>query len=124
MDNITVEKLLNVKFDGIRMNNIRVFYRKTVQHKQYEPEIFEAETGITIEENITGMERALIEDILSMSLEFSVYSQLLARKYITIDEFMTRKQELLASALTKVNKLQQINPESKVLATVMKEITQ
>ena len=122
MGEITVESLLNVRFDGVKINNLRVLARKTVQVKPYEAEVFEAETGITIEENITGMERALIEEIVHISLEFSIYSQLLARKSITMDEFMQRKQEMLKSALTLTNKLRQINPDSKVLATVLGEV--
>ena len=122
MGEITVESLLNVRFDGVKINNLRVLARKTVQLKPYETEVFEAETGITIEENITGMERALIEEIVHISLEFSIYSQLLARKSITMDEFMQRKQEMLKSALTLTNKLRQINPDSKVLATVLGEV--
>lgn len=118
---ITLEDILNLRFDGANCNEIRVLVKKTVPISQYNTEVFEAETSITINENFNGIERALVEEVLHISLEFSIYSQLLARKLISLEDFMIRKQDMLNSCRALIGKLNSINPDSKILKDLLAE---
>ena len=68
------------------------------------------------------MRRKNITQVLHISLEFSIYTQVYLRNQITQEEFLTRKQNMLDSIMTLCNKLNSIDPNSKVLAQIMSTI--
>lgn len=119
--NLTLEGLFNMTIPTTS-NKIKVTARKTINVKPYETEEYNAEIEVEINESITNMERTVLVEVLHISLEFSIYTQVYLRNQITQEEFLTRKQNMLDSIMTLCNKLNSIDPNSKVLAQIMSTI--
>ena len=119
--NLTLEGLFNMAIPTTS-NKIKVTARKTINVKPYETEEYNAEIEVEINESITNMERTVLVEVLHISLEFSIYTQVYLRNQITQEEFLTRKQNMLDSIMTLCNKLNSIDPNSKVLAQIMSTI--
>lgn len=90
---ITVENIMDKTFDE-RSNVIRALFKKTVYVKQYETEVVELETSITVDNSISSWERMYISAMLQLQLEYSAYCQLYFKKFITDTEFVSRVKEL------------------------------
>ena len=119
--NLTLEGLFNMTIPTTN-NKIKVMARKTINVKPYETEEYNAEIEVELDGAITNMERSVLVEVLHISLEFSIYTQVYLRNQITQEEFLTRKQNMLDSIMTLCNKLQSIDPNSKVLAQIMSTI--
>lgn len=96
-------------------NKIKVRFKKTVQVKQYETEVIEAETEVTVDKEISGGERMLMTSILAVQLEYTSLCNLVYKGIITPQELETRRTEL-------INGLQAIKAKAeKVLGKSLEE---
>lgn len=90
---ITVEDLMQSSF-GEASETIRASYKKTVLIRQYETEVIEMETTLTMDKKLTGAERMFISAALQVQLEYTAYCQLAFKGLITQTELNSRKTEL------------------------------
>ena len=95
MEDILKAHLINSEaVEGEETNEIRVRFKKTVQTKQYESEVIEADTAFKVPMKMTGAERLFITTALQAQLEFEVYVGLFLKQQITEAEFKQRKLAL------------------------------
>ena len=121
IQNLTLEGLFNYVVPT-SSNTIKVLARKTINVKPYETEEFTAEVEVEIQEGLTNMERTVMIEILHISLEFSIYTQVYLRNLITQEDFLNRKQNMLDCIMTLCKKLEDIDPNSKLLSEIKKTI--
>lgn len=119
---MTMEDILNVRFSKVKNRTITVRTSSTVQVKQYEPETTMAETSITLEGNLSGLEVATVEEIMQSSIEYAVAVNLLAKGHIDQKEFARRKNSFQGSSATLIAKLKNEEPESRVLKDIAESI--
>lgn len=77
--------------------DIRVSFKKTVNTKQYESEVVEASTTISIDNRVSNEERNLIIQIVEAQLEYSVMYSLMTKSLVTREEFNTRQNDMLTT---------------------------
>lgn len=123
---ITMEDILNLNFrcdDQGPQTTIRAMAKKVVQVVPYETESMEVEASMCVSGNLTGLERACLTQILHVSLEFSIFTTCLLRGHIEKTTFDTRKNQMVSSVLTLVNKLSKINPSSFILEQIVEQLS-
>lgn len=119
--NLVLEDVLGLSLDLATQDDgvpITVELCKTVQVKQYEPEVFMGKTTIYVPKTYTILERAVALELAHISVEFSIFTQLLLRKLVTQDEFSIRKAYMTTSIASLLAKLQQTSPNSQLLSYV------
>lgn len=97
---VTVENAMGASFGEVS-SEIRATYKKTVLVRQYETEVVELETKLTMSKPLTGAERMFISAILQVQLEYTAYCQLAFKGLITNSQLASRKAEL-ESGLTAI----------------------
>lgn len=123
VDNENIDKkykMLDNFMDGILQaslgessNKIRVTFKKTVNIRQYETEVIEAESTLELNEtNITGVERELVCAILEAQLEYMVYVNLACKGLVTQTELINRKRELAKAVLAFKQKAENLTGRS------------
>ncbi len=90
---VTMEDVLKARF-GENANKIKAKFRKTINIKQFESEVIEMEAELEVARETSGAERLGIEAMLRCQMEFETYTSLLAKGYVSMIEFETRKREL------------------------------
>lgn len=105
--NTTMEKIMNSSF-GEASNTIRASFKKTVFMRQYETEVVEMESTLTVDKNVTGAERMFMSAILQAQLEYSAYVNLAFKGLITKTELDSRRDELVNSVEAIKNKAEQV----------------
>lgn len=91
--NKIVERVFTSNF-GSTGEVIKASFRKTVQVKDYETEVVEGSTEVTIDRPITGGERQFIIAMLRMQLEYEAYVNLIEKGMISQTAFNDRKNAL------------------------------
>lgn len=79
---------------GEASSTIRASYKKTVLIRQYETEVIELDTTLTIDKEVSNAERILISALLQAQLEYSAYINLANKGLVTQSELDKRKKEL------------------------------
>ena len=94
---MTIEDMLSASFNemGENSNKLRVVFKKTVLVKQYETEVFEAETEIKFDKPLKGAERMFLTALLKAQMEYTVYADLYVKKQITEEQYVSRKNDLM-----------------------------
>ena len=90
---VTMDDILKASL-GEASSNIRANFKKTVNIRQYETEVFEASSTLEIDKPLSGVERMLLSAILQAQLEYEVYVQMAYKQIVTGSELATRKAEL------------------------------
>lgn len=90
---LTVENIMQSGFGEVS-SEIRAAYKKTILVRQYETEVIELDTTLTLEEPLTGAERMFISAALQVQLEYTAYSQLAFKGLVTNSQLQSRKKEL------------------------------
>ena len=88
-----VDKMLLARF-GEKASKVSVKFKKTVKTAEYETEVIEVENTLDVEEELTGMERLAIMEILKCQSEYMVYIDLLEKGIVTRDEYMIMREQL------------------------------
>lgn len=73
-------------------SKLRVTFKKTVKVREYETEVTEVTNEITVDEEITGMERIFIGEIIKCQSEYLIYIDLYERGTVTKDEYMAKRK--------------------------------
>lgn len=94
MNTVNIEDILASNLD-LQNETIEATFKKTVLIKQYETEVIEMKTSLTVNQKYTGAQRVLIVSILKAQLEYAAYSDLLFRQLITQEEYNIRKKEII-----------------------------
>lgn len=96
MDNkLNIDDILTSKLGKISgINEIKVSFRKTIQTKPYESEVTETEYSLSVDNEITGIERMVITSILQAQAEYTIYTMLALQNKITTEEFMLEKKAI------------------------------
>lgn len=76
-------------------NNLRVVFKKTIQQKQYEPEVIEIESTLNVDKNLSGPERMLLLAVAAAQVEYTAMINLAYKQQISKDEFEERKNALV-----------------------------
>lgn len=90
------------------VNEIKASFKKTIQTKQYESEVVEADTVVKVPLGLKGAETMFITVALQAQLDYTVYMGLYFRKLITEVEFNNRKlmlEEQLNAAKAKAESI-------------------
>lgn len=110
---------MNINMDGIMKSNvgevkqeIRVSFKKTVYVRQYETEVIEAESSITLDRSVSGIERMLISSIEQAQLEYEVYCNLASKGFVTQQELNERRSYIESSVAVLKNKAETIENRS------------
>lgn len=90
---VDISDIMKASF-GETSNIIRSSFKKTIQIKQYETEVFEGSTTLELDKNITGIERMLINAILNGQIEYEIAHQMFVRKAITESEVRAKKENI------------------------------
>lgn len=108
-------KKLNEQFNQIlnadlaeTSNIIAVSFKKTVLVRQYETEVIEGSIQVTVDRNITGVERAFIIALVETQIEYQAFANLLFKGFITNTEFLARKTQLLNSVISMKAKAEEV----------------
>lgn len=104
---MTMEEILGASF-GEDGNTIRARFKKTVMIRQYETEVIESDSEVTVPKEITGAERLLLQTLLQAQLEYSVFSNLYIRGLVTPTEFSDRKKQLEEICTVVKNKAERV----------------
>ena len=107
-----MDRLLSCKLCE-KSNTIKVSFRKTIQIKPYEPEVFEVENELVFDRELTSIERDTIANILESTLEYGVLCHLYKKQYINKDEFALSKQSLELSSEAMLTKFEKITGKSR-----------
>lgn len=113
MKQIDMNDVVSAKFME-NESDITVKFKKTIQIRQYESEVIEREATIKITEAISGIERMLISEFLSLQLEYMAYTELYGKQLVSATEFETRRNELTTIANTIYTKASNIVGEDRV----------
>lgn len=70
-----------------KAEEITVKFKKTVNTGQYETEVYEADTAITVGEEITGIEREIIMSVALAELEHATLVKLVVKGRMSRHEF-------------------------------------
>lgn len=101
-----VEDVLVKDYVTGRNARISVTFNKLVRTQEYESERVEAQIDFDLQDG-ENMELALLE--AQTLLEYSIMTQLLAKRQISQEDFTLRKQELEDSLRLMENKLQSLS---------------
>lgn len=110
VDNI-IDKVLGASF-GEASNVLTVSFKKTVLIRDYETEVIEASTNVTIDHPITGAERSLITAIMRIQMEYEAYCNLVMKGMVTQMQFDQRKQALANDLIALKAKAEAISGQS------------
>lgn len=95
MEHILKAHLMNPSASPEEYNSeVRAYFKKTMQTKQYESEVIEADISMKVPTRMTGAERLFIQTALQSQLEYEVYVGLYLKAQITEAEFNQRKAVL------------------------------
>lgn len=109
---MVLENVLKANF-GESKTKISASFKKTINIAQYESEVLEAYTEITVEENLPAIVRAFIGSALQAQLEYQVLCRLLANGSITQAQYATSKANMELSVNMIGNKMVQVLGEAK-----------
>lgn len=110
VDNI-IDKVLGASF-GEASNVLTVSFKKTVLIRDYETEVIEASTNVTIDHPITGAERSLITAMMRIQMEYEAYCNLVMKGMVTQMQFDQRKQALANDLIALKAKAEAISGQS------------
>lgn len=97
MDKITTDNIINRALAasfGEASNVLTVSFKKTVLIRDYETEVIESSTNITLDHPVSGAERTFITAIMRVQMEYEAYCNLVMKGMVTQMEFDMRKQAL------------------------------
>lgn len=103
LNNISMEDILSSRI-GETSSSIRATFKKTVNIAQYESEQYEISTTIELDSTVTGVQRAIIGEILQAQIEYAGYVHMMANGFITPAKFAERKYQLENMVLSLYNK--------------------
>lgn len=90
---VNMDNILSATF-GESGSTIRATFKKTINIKQYETEVVELSSTLDVPNELTGIERMLINAVLQAQLEYEAYISLRTKGYITDAQLHGRKAEL------------------------------
>ena len=93
MNTVNMDQIMMASF-GENSSTVRASFKKTINVKQYETEIFEASTTLEVGRVLTGVERMIISLTLQAQLEYEGYIQLCCKGYVTQTQLEERKKYL------------------------------
>jgi len=93
MAKLNMDDVMKASFGEVS-ESIRATFKKTINIKQYETEVYESSSTLEVERPVSGIERMLITSILQAQLEYAAYIQMYNKGYINQSEFTLRKQAL------------------------------
>lgn len=107
-----MDSLLSSKL-GEKSSKISVSFKKTLQIKQYEPEIFDISAELSYDRELSSIERDTIANILESTLEYGVLCHLYKKQLIGRDEFASSKQSLELSSEAMLVKFEKLTGKSR-----------
>lgn len=90
---MNMDAIMQASF-GEASNILRATFKKTVLIKQYETEVIELESTITLDESVQGAERMFISALMQIQMEYTAYTQLAFKGLITQTELNSRRTQL------------------------------
>lgn len=93
---MNINDILEASF-GETSDKLRVNFKKTILVQQYETEVFEAETEVELDHNITGAERVFLTALMKSQMEYTVYVDLYVKKQITKEQYEDRKKDIITT---------------------------
>lgn len=104
---MTLNDILNASF-GETSNILRVNFKKTLLIRQYETEVVEGSSEVTVDRPITGAERAFITALMRAQIEYQIYADLFVKGTVTRDEY-AQKVNVLETSMTSIkNKAEEV----------------
>lgn len=95
---MNIGDILNAKVGSSEKDGkLSLSFRKTINVRQYETEVIEANLEVPITTDMTGLKLEMIESVVLAKLEYGVLWNMLARGMITQAEFDDCKQKLETS---------------------------
>ena len=83
---LTMENIMEASFGEVA-NDLTVNFKKTVLVRNYETEVIEATTSLKLDKSLTGIERMLVQALLEVQMEYTVYVNLYFKGTITATQF-------------------------------------
>lgn len=111
MGKLTLENVLDASL-GESNNQLTVSFKKTVLIRDYETEVIEASTNVTIDKPLNGAERTFVTAMLRVQLEYEAYCNLLMKGLVTQTAFNERKSCLEQELNLLKDKVEQITGKS------------
>ena len=102
-----INKALTASF-GESSSTLNVSFKKTVLIRDYETEVIEASSTVTIDKPLTGAERTFITAIIRTQLEYEAYCNLLLKGMVTEKQFNDRKLALASELNSLKEKAEQL----------------
>jgi hypothetical protein len=109
--NAIVDRALAASF-GEATNVLTVSFKKTVLIRDYETEVIEASTNVTLDHPVSGAERILITAIMRVQMEYEAYCNLVMKGMVTQMQFDMRKQALANDLLALKSKAESITGQN------------
>ena len=91
---------------GEANSEIKASFKKTVLVRQYETEVVEIDTKVTLDRPVTNGERMFISALLYVQLEYTAYTQLLFKGLVTSTELAEREKALTDEINALKNKIE------------------
>lgn len=101
------DNILGARF-GEANNKITVEFKKTIFIRNYETEVFDLSSEITLDNSVDGIDRMLVTCILQAQLELQCFGGLLIRNKITQQEYNDRKEKILLDVNMTANRYEKI----------------
>ena len=101
---ITMDNIMDASFGEVS-NTMTVNFKKTVLIRDYETEVIESTTTLTLDKKLTGIERMFIHALLEVQMEYTVYINLLCKGTVTQTAFNQHKSCLEMSVNVIKNKM-------------------
>lgn len=105
-DNV-INKVMQASFGEVS-NTMTVSFKKTVLIRDYETEVIEASTNVTLDKPLTGAERMFITAIMRIQMEYEAYCNLVMKGMVTQKVFDQRKEALADDLLAIKNKAEAV----------------
>ena len=106
-----IDSVLGASF-GETGQTLAVSFKKTVLIRDYETEVIEASSTVTLDKPVSGAERTFITAMMRIQLEYEAYCNLLMKGMVTQLQFDTRKKALAYEFTSIKNKAEQITGKS------------
>lgn len=88
--------ILNAHF-GEKETTIKAEFRKTIQIRNYETEVYSISSEIKLDPNITGYRKAFVQSLLQAQLELIAYRSLRLQNKVQEAEYNNRRDSIIYS---------------------------
>lgn len=107
MSKLNIDNILSAQMGEVG-GTLHVEFKRTVNTRQYESEVTSVSSSVTLEKPISGAMRMFLTGLMLAQAEYSVMCELLYKRQMSDDEFVTRRGQLLEEVEASVTTVQRV----------------